>query len=587
MLATRKQLNEENIDAYIQALKLLSRECQFQSVDAETNRSDNIRDAFISGIQSNKIRQRLLENLTLTLDEAYNQALSLEMAEINSQQYNVIGLNAVQQLGGGVSQPEDQCEEHTVAASPSYKSSYKNKRKCFFCGSGRIHPRKECPAVNQSCQLCDKKGHFAIVCRSNKPNNAAVLERGENTSACIGIVAASPSSLKKATVIAYIQGVRAEALIDTGSSLSFIDESYFNLLRLKKKPSNQCISMASTSLTSQVAGETWVSAKVGQYDYQNLHLLIVKDLCADLIIGHDILKKHSSLELNFGGTKEPIKVCGVAAASVPAVPLFSNISSDCKPIAIKSRRYSEDDKKFIKEEIRKLLMEGIIEESTSPWRAQVLITKNATHKKRLVIDYSQTINRYTLLDAYPLPNMEELVSNISNYSIFSAIDLQSAYHQIPILSEERLYTVFEAHGNLYQFRRIPFGVTNGVSSFQGVLDWIIREEELEGTYVYLDDITICGKTLQEHDKNLEKFMAAASKYGLTINKEKNSRESTVSNRHLAPLNQEGERIPDMINIEQPETSDSDQSPVEQVGEPRSFLDSESERIEQPVTTDSD
>ncbi|XP_026317739.1 uncharacterized protein K02A2.6-like [Hyposmocoma kahamanoa] len=467
ILATRRQKHDESIDTYMQVLKLLAKDCQFGKVDAETNKSDNIRDAFITGLNSSKIRQRLFENLTLSLDKAYDQARSLEMAEMNSQSYESSNLNAVQ----GSSK-----EEESSAASFF-------KRKCFFCG-GRVHPRKDCPALDST--------------------------------------SASPDSLRKATVTAYVQGIRAQALIDTGSSISFMDEEFFNLCRLKKKPSNQRISMASTTLTSKVEGQTSVSAKIGDYEYKNLNLLIVKNLCADLIIGHDILHQHSSLEFSFGGLKEPIKVnvCSVAAATVPAVPLFSNVCPEIKPVAIKSRRHSEDDKEFIKEEVRKLLADGIIEESTSPWRAQVLITKNVNHKKRLVIDYSQTINRYTHLDAYPLPNIEELVSQISRYRIFSAIDLQSAYHQVPILLEERHFTAFEALGNLYQFLRIPFGVTNGVSSFQRTIDWVIRKEDLKGTFAYLDDITICGKTQLEHDKNLKKFLAAAQKYGLTLNKEK-------------------------------------------------------------------
>jgi len=55
-------------------------------------------------------------------------------------------------------------------------------------------------------------------------------------------------------------------------------------------------------------------------------------------------------------------------------------------------------------EVSKLLNDGIIEPSYSPWRAQVLVTKDERHKRRMVVDYSQTINKFTLSDAYPLPN---------------------------------------------------------------------------------------------------------------------------------------------------------------------------------------
>ncbi|XP_063872039.1 uncharacterized protein LOC135106710 [Scylla paramamosain] len=94
-----------------------------------------------------------------------------------------------------------------------------------------------------------------------------------------------------------------------------------------------------------------------------------------------------------------------------------------------------------------------------------LNTSSPGHKKRLCIDYSQTINQYTELDAYPLPRIEDMVHNLAKYKVFSTFDLKSAYHQISIKESERKYTAFEGAGKLYQFCRVPFGVTNGVAVF--------------------------------------------------------------------------------------------------------------------------
>ena len=67
-LSTRKQKEEETIDMYIESLLLLAKECDFQAVDAIENRDDYVRDAFITGLRSSSIRQRLLENRTLNLN---------------------------------------------------------------------------------------------------------------------------------------------------------------------------------------------------------------------------------------------------------------------------------------------------------------------------------------------------------------------------------------------------------------------------------------------------------------------------------------------------------------------------------------
>ena len=131
-----------------------------------------------------------------------------------------------------------------------------------------------------------------------------------------------------------------------------------------------------------------------------------------------------------------------------------------------------------------MLSGDIIEHSNSPWRAQVLVTGGTySTKKCLVIDYSQTVNHYTQLNAYPLPRIDELVNKLAQYRVFSTIDLKSAYHQVELNEADKPYTAFEAGGGLYQFKRIPFGVTNGVASFQRIMNNIILEEKLNDIFI--------------------------------------------------------------------------------------------------------
>ena len=131
------------------------------------------------------------------------------------------------------------------------------------------------------------------------------------------------------------------------------------------------------------------------------------------------------------------------------------------------------------------------------------MTKDERHKKRLVIDYSQTINLYTELDAYPLPKIDEMVEKIAEYEVFSTLDLKDAYHQVKIKDSDKPYTAFEADGNLHQFKRIPFGVTNGVACFQRIINNVINENNLKDCFAYLDNVTVCGHSQAEHDSNLK------------------------------------------------------------------------------------
>jgi len=135
----------------------------------------------------------------------------------------------------------------------------------------------------------------------------------------------------------------------------------------------------------------------------------------------------------------------------------------------------------------------------------------------MVIDYSQTINRFTELDVYPLPRIEQQVNELAKWKLFSTLDLKSAYYQVPLAKEDRAYTAFEADGKLCQYCCLPFGVPNDDSCFQRIIDSVIADNELKQTFAYLDNITTGGFDKAHHGHNLKMFLDAASKINLTFN----------------------------------------------------------------------
>ena len=159
------------------------------------------------------------------------------------------------------------------------------------------------------------------------------------------------------------------------------------------------------------------------------------------------MRLHNSISFKMNGPLETLNICGFVPMTVEPHSLFRCLHPKCQPIAIPSRRYSDYDKQFIRSEISSLLSSGVIEPSVSPWRAQVIVTQISSHRKRLVVDYSQTINRYTLLHAYPLPLIVTLLHDVFQCNMFSILDLKSAYHQIPIKDDEKHFTAFKTKNN--------------------------------------------------------------------------------------------------------------------------------------------
>lgn len=522
LLATRRQQPGESLDEYLQELRKLSKDCNLKAVTAEQYREELIRDSFINGISSPLIRQRLLENRTLDLQTAYNQAYSLDLAQRNAGAYTSTPPSSYTAAIAPPQQPRPadtaSFEDQAVAAT------YTKKKTCFFCG-GPFHNRRNCPARDASCHICGKKGHFSKVCMSKSTTSTTATMFKP---ALLAITAAFPQSLSHAAAVVSVNGHDLNALIDSCSSDSFISEDAARILKLKVFPANKEISMALTTLNTNSSGHCVVDMMLNGRSYPSTHLGILKDLCSDMILGLDFQKQHKSLTIEFGGPKPELTVtnttshCALSAALVDEPSLFGNISPTCKPIATKSRRFSKDDQSFIEVEIARLLSEGIIEPSSSPWRAQIVVAKDSLQRrrKRMCVDYSQTINQYTELDAYPLPRIDDMVNDLANYSVFSTFDLKSAYHQIPIKEADSKYTAFEANGRLYQFRRIPFGVTNGVAVFQREMNKLVEEENLEGTFPYLDNVTIAGHNQAEHDENFKKFIAVVNRRKLTLNEAK-------------------------------------------------------------------
>ena len=164
----------------------------------------------------------------------------------------------------------------------------------------------------------------------------------------------------------------------------------------------------------KLEGHCLANINVQGKSYSDVKLHVFPDLCADIILGQNWQARHSSVIIEYGGNEPPVKICNLTTLNVVSPPLFEHLTSDCKPVAAPSRKYSQEDRTFIRSEVDRMLSEGIIEPSNSPWRAQVVVTKNERHKKRLVIDYSQTINRFTTLHAYPLPRIDEIVNRIAN-----------------------------------------------------------------------------------------------------------------------------------------------------------------------------
>ena len=190
-----------------------------------------------------------------------------------------------------------------------------------------------------------------------------------------------------------------------------------------------------------------------------------------------------------------------------------------QPIAQRPYPYSLKEKQLIEQEIQKMLGLGIIEPSTAPWCAPVVLVKKKDGSIRFCVDYRQ-LNAVTIPDTFPLPRLDETFEALAGNSIFSTLDLKSGYWQVPLATEDRDITTFGTHQGLYRWTRAPFGLRNMPSIFQRMMTRTLQGLTWISCLIYIDDIIIFGRNFDEHLSRLTTVLERLRVAGLTVSLEK-------------------------------------------------------------------
>ena len=106
-------------------------------------------------------------------------------------------------------------------------------------------------------------------------------------------------------------------------------------------------------------------------------------------------------------------------------------------------------------------------------------------------------------------------SNIGGSQVFSVLDAESEFHQVPLDIESRHYKTFTTHRGLYRLKRLPFGVACAPEIFQRVVDDMLQG--LDGVIVYIDEILVFGRDQQEHDIRMQRVLQRLKDANLKLN----------------------------------------------------------------------
>lgn len=192
---------------------------------------------------------------------------------------------------------------------------------------------------------------------------------------------------------------------------------------------------------------------------------------------------------------------------------------DCRPIRCQPYKTNPKTREIIDKELKNLLDNNIIRESSSPWAAPIVMVKKKDGSIRFCTDFRK-LNEVTILDSYSMPRVDTILDSLHGVNFYSSIDVASAFHHIPMAPESIPLTAFTTPLGTFEYLRLPFGLANAPAAFQRLIDAVLRGLLHVNCYAFLDDVVIYSNNFETHLKDLEKVLQRISQANLRLKAKK-------------------------------------------------------------------
>ena len=234
-------------------------------------------------------------------------------------------------------------------------------------------------------------------------------------------------------------------------------------------------------------------------------------------------------EMNTIAQSRPRELCAEALKEEYPLVFSSLGTAKCTPYEIelvdstpvRSAPYRCDPPKLaiLKGIVNELLEQGVIRPSKSEYASPAFLVPKNNGGFRFVVDYRK-VNSKIMFHSYPIPTIDQAFDHFSGAVVFSVLDFNSAYFQIPLSPHTRRVTVFCTPFGLFEFNRLPMGISIGSQGLSRVLDEIFSNLKNEFVFNYLDDLVIYSRSLEEHARHVRVVLDRLQEAGFTLNFDK-------------------------------------------------------------------
>ncbi|XP_042071888.1 uncharacterized protein K02A2.6-like [Haplochromis burtoni] len=483
-----------------------------------------IRDRLVVGIRDKRLSEQLQMDAELTLEKA---VIQIRQSELVKKQKDLLKNNFKQ---------ENLCNVDIVKAKTKHFKPRKTvpqtternvKSQCNRCGKTPFHSKHQCPAREVLCNQCKKKGHYARVCRSGAVGEirAAGGNREEREIAFLGTVASDRTEDAWLTKV-KVNNADCWLKIDTGADVTVLPEKEYNTLAQKPQ-------LQPTDLKLYVVGMSPLTVR-GKFtaNLSTPRKATVQPVYVVADLTQGLLSRIASVALGLVARIETVSLTSVETVKQQFPTLFSGLGrmageykielkADAKPFALSTpRRVPLPLLPKVKRELARMEELGVISRVEQPtdWCAgMVPVPKPNREEVRVCVDLTK-LNNSVKRERHMLPSVEHTLGQLEGAKVFSKLDANSGFWQIPLSKQSALLTTFITPFGRFCFNRLCFGISSAPEHFQKRMSQLL--EGLEGVVCQMDDILVYADTQTQHDKRLIAVLERLTKAGVTLKSEK-------------------------------------------------------------------
>lgn len=514
--------SNQPIKDFILSLQKQAMKCNFGS-----ELTTHLRDRLVAGINDDNIKRKMLSDARLTFESA--KGIAIAHTSIDS------AVRAEHDDKPVLAAFHKKRVNHVSSAakstfSPSNRSgnrisnfSKDSKGFCYSCGS-KDHMRNACKFRNATCHTCKKLGHIQRVCRSKSNTGSGMTHLVSDSNAgdsnadfCLSI--SDAKHIKRSCEVSDSEGSRqVEFIFDTGSPHSFICIDDVQPFKVKIVPTSETVK-GITGHKLDLYGE--VHLRVNGVDTR---LLVCDQL--NILGVQEIMSMHPEIgETLFHGfvsgdssISNQIELASNCKGGIDIAPVHID-HDNREPKFFKSRPIPFGLREPVMKILDKWVADGIaVKVESSRWATPIVTPLKSNGQPRVCGDYRVTVNPILRHHAPTTPEPEDLFAKLNNAAVFSKVDLENAFLQIPLDVESQELTTLITPFGLYSMRFLPFGWHVSSSVFQAVMDDIIKD--LPNVVSYQDDLLVYASDEKEHDVALARLLERLIKYNVRINKGK-------------------------------------------------------------------